>query len=65
MPGINGRQLAERVLELHPEAKVLLMSGYTTDVVARRGVLAGEWSLIEKPFPPTNLATAVRNRLDS
>ncbi len=64
MPDMNGRELAERILEIHPETKVLLMSGYTADVVARRGVLTGEWSLLEKPFTPSSLAASVRRVLD-
>ena len=43
MPGMNGRDLAKSVKEKYPEAKVIFMSGYTSDMVANQGVLqAGE-----------------------
>ena len=39
MPGMDGRQLADRVLEARPGLKVLFMSGYTDDVILHHGVL--------------------------
>jgi CheY-like chemotaxis protein len=40
MPGIGGKQLATRLLELRPGLQVLYMSGYTDDVINNRGVWA-------------------------
>ena len=37
MPEMNGREMAARLREIHPEIKVLFMSGYTVDVIAHRG----------------------------
>jgi CheY-like chemotaxis protein len=42
LPGMNGRELAERLRVLHPDIKVLYTSGYTEDVIAHRGG-AGLW----------------------
>jgi two-component system, cell cycle sensor histidine kinase and response regulator CckA len=39
MPGMNGKELSERLKELRPNLKVLFISGYTADVIANRGVL--------------------------
>ena len=39
MPGINGRELSEGLLRLHPEMKVLYTSGYTQNVIAHHGIL--------------------------
>ena len=39
MPGMNGRELSERLKLSRPELKVLFISGYTADVLAHRGVL--------------------------
>src|SRR5439155_12538393 len=39
MPGMNGRELAQRMLEIRPNVKVLYMSGYTENVIAHNGTL--------------------------
>ena len=45
MPEMNGRELAERLMVLKPDLKLLFMSGYTADVIAHRGVLDEKMSL--------------------
>jgi len=65
MPEVGGRLLAERLVALHPEAKVLYVSGYTDDAVVRHGILHDEVSLLQKPFSPRALAHKVRDVLDS
>ncbi|HEY8832942.1 MAG TPA: PAS domain S-box protein [Gemmatimonadaceae bacterium] len=64
MPGMNGRELVEKLLESRPELGSLLMSGYTDDDVLRRGVLQGETAFLQKPFTPNDLARKVRAVLD-
>jgi two-component system, cell cycle sensor histidine kinase and response regulator CckA len=59
MPGINGRQLAERLRELQPGLKVLFMSGYTDDAVIARGVIDHEMAFLQKPFGADQLAQTV------
>ena len=63
MPGINGRELARRVLELRPDTKVLFLSGYADDAVERHGVLAPGTAFMQKPFSPSALASRVREVL--
>ncbi|WP_438011513.1 ATP-binding protein [Sorangium sp. So ce321] len=63
MPGMNGRELAERALALHPRARVLYMSGYADDVFAGAEP-DGERALLQKPFTPDTLAQRVRDLLD-
>jgi len=65
MPQMNGRKLVERTLPLHPEMKVLYMSGYTDDVIADHGVLEEGVEFIEKPFSANVLLNKVREVLDS
>ena len=64
MPGISGRELAERLLLLHSEMKVLYMSGYSDDAIVRHGVLEGEINFIQKPFSLDGLAKKVREVLN-
>jgi PAS domain S-box-containing protein len=64
MPGMNGRQLAERLAPLHPEAAVIFASGYTDDVIAHHGVLDPGADLVEKPYTREVLLRRVRLSLD-
>jgi two-component system cell cycle sensor histidine kinase/response regulator CckA len=64
MPGLGGRELAQRVKALRPEIKVLYMSGYTDDTVVRHGVLTEEVAFLQKPFSLDTLARKVRAELD-
>ncbi|MDD3148118.1 MAG: PAS domain-containing protein, partial [Candidatus Riflebacteria bacterium] len=65
MPGMNGRELAEKVLASNPGLACLFMSGYTADVIADHGVLNAGVSFIQKPFSMNDLAEKVRKTLDS
>lgn len=63
MPAMNGRELAGRIREIHPEIKVLFMSGYTADVIGNRGEVEKDLAFIHKPFSIKELAAAVRKAL--
>ncbi len=60
LPGLNGRQVYERLLERFPELKVVYMSGYTENVVSHQGLLDPDVLLIQKPFKRKALATILR-----
>jgi two-component system cell cycle sensor histidine kinase/response regulator CckA len=64
MPGMNGRELVDRLIKSRPKIASLLMSGYTDDEVLRRGVLHGGTAFLQKPFTPDQLARKVRDVLD-
>jgi two-component system, cell cycle sensor histidine kinase and response regulator CckA len=64
MPGMSGRELAERAAALLPRARVLYMSGYTDDEILRRGLRDDSAELIEKPFTPQGLLGKVREVLN-
>lgn len=65
MPEMNGRELAKKLLSLHPRLKCLFMSGYTADIIARNGMLEGALHFIQKPFSKQTLAAKLREVLDS
>ncbi|MGM0452908.1 MAG: ATP-binding protein [Thermodesulfobacteriota bacterium] len=60
MPEMNGRQLKEEIEKIHPEIKTLYMSGYTDDVIARRGIINTGADLIQKPFSAGALTDKIR-----
>src|SRR6266571_2798224 len=64
MPGLNGRELASRLVDLRPDARVIFMSGYTDDAVTRHGVLEPGSAYVQKPFTPDAIARRVREVLD-
>jgi len=64
MPGLNGRELASRLADLRPDARVIFMSGYTDDAVTRHGVLEPGSAYVQKPFTPDAIARRVREVLD-
>ena len=65
MPGMNGRELAQHILEIRPNVKVLYMSGYTENVIGRNGTLDAGVRLLQKPFTLRDLKSKVREVLDS
>ena len=64
MPEMNGRELARHLASLRPEVRVLYMSGYADEAIARHGVLDPGTAFLQKPFTPDGLARKVREVLD-
>lgn len=64
MPGMNGRELAELLLEERPETKVIFISGYTDDAIDHHGVLVPGIVLINKPIKEIILINKIREVLD-
>jgi CheY-like chemotaxis protein len=64
MPGMSGRDLAERLIIDYPALEVLYLSGYTDEAIAHHGVVHAGINLLHKPFTPDALARRVREVLD-
>jgi two-component system cell cycle sensor histidine kinase/response regulator CckA len=65
MPGMSGRELAAQMAMVHPETKVLYVSGYTDDAVVRHGVLNAGLAFLQKPFSAESFLLKVRDALDT
>jgi two-component system, cell cycle sensor histidine kinase and response regulator CckA len=65
MPGMNGRELANEIKRIHPETRILFISGYTSNAIVHRGVLDEGVSLLPKPFTRSGLTQKVHEMLDS
>jgi PAS domain S-box-containing protein len=65
MPGLGGRQMAERLATRWPDVPVLFTSGYTGMDVIRRGLLEEGSDFIQKPLAPEVLVRKVRELVDA
>ncbi|HEY0782194.1 MAG TPA: response regulator, partial [Thermoanaerobaculia bacterium] len=65
MPGMRGPELVERLQTVLPNIRVLYMSGYTADVIARRSLLPPGANFLEKPFTRESLVGTVRSVLSA
>lgn len=63
MPDMNGRELAHRIEALCPCIKVLFMSGYTADIISKKGILEEGLHFIQKPFSRANLHNQIQQIL--
>ena len=65
MPGINGPELAQRLLAMRSDLLVLYMSGYTENALFRNGTLEQGTMLLQKPFSAQTLNHKVRELLEN
>jgi DNA-binding NtrC family response regulator len=65
MPEMGGRELVERLLSIHPEMRVLFMSGYSDESTLKIGETLSNISFLGKPFSYSELTSKVRHILDS
>jgi len=65
MPKKNGKETRAGIMELKPDIKTIFMSGYTSDIIARKGILDPGIHLLLKPLHPAALLEKIREVLDS
>jgi len=64
MPNKNGREVYEEAKKLMPSVKTVFLSGYTADIVHKRGILDAGQEFISKPIAPNDLLKKIRDVLD-
>ena len=64
MPGINGKELADRLAAVHTDTKAIFMSGCASEVVSDAGVLIPVDAFVAKPFTGERLLNKVRERIE-
>ncbi|MCX8157273.1 MAG: PAS domain-containing protein [Verrucomicrobiae bacterium] len=65
MPGMNGRELFDKIIPVRPGLRCLYMSGYTANVIAHHGILEPGMHFIEKPFTVKSLLSKLADVLDA
>ncbi len=63
LPEMNGRELARQMVALYPEIRLLFMSGYTANDIARQGGVSEQATFIQKPFSMQDIAGKVHETL--
>jgi PAS domain S-box-containing protein len=64
MPGMNGRELADKVRTIRPDLKIIYMSGYSQNAIVHGGRLDKGVELLEKPISQAALASRLRDVLE-
>ncbi|GAB4390733.1 MAG: hypothetical protein Kow0025_24760 [Thermodesulfovibrionales bacterium] len=64
MPNMDGMEVLEHIKDVRPEAKVIVITGYSTVETAVKAIKMGAFNYVEKPFTPDALVQAVREALD-
>jgi two-component system, cell cycle sensor histidine kinase and response regulator CckA len=65
MPQMSGPEVAEKILTVRPEIKVLYISGYPDHPIFEQGSVSRQTGFLPKPFSPHMLAQKVREALDT
>jgi two-component system cell cycle sensor histidine kinase/response regulator CckA len=65
LPELSGYDLAQRVLELRPQMKILFMTGYVEGEIVQRCISELRASFLDKPFQPATLLSRVQEAIAS
>jgi CheY-like chemotaxis protein len=65
MPKMSGKDVARSLQMVHPETRVLFMSGYTDEAIVHHGIIDSHIAFIQKPFSEPALMQKVRDVLDA
>jgi polar amino acid transport system substrate-binding protein len=63
MPNKNGKEAYQEILAIRPDAYVIFLSGYTSNIITKK-ILDEGWELLLKPVPPRELFRKIREVLE-
>lgn len=63
MPVMNGREMVDRISESRPDARVLYMSGYASDIIQEKGRVDTDMHFIQKPFDMVSLNQKIKEAM--
>ena len=63
MPKMNGREFANRLLEMRPNTKLLFVSGHADDVILQTGISRSGTPFLQKPYSLRQLSAKVHEML--
>jgi DNA-binding response OmpR family regulator len=64
LPGMNGKEVYEKLKSYKNSVKVLFSSGYTADILNRKGIVQESINFISKPLNPPVFLRRVRTLID-
>ena len=64
MPKKSGKEVREEIKKIAPDMRVLFTSGYTSDIISKKGILEEGVDFISKPLTPNDLLGRIRETLD-
>ncbi|HEX8949101.1 MAG TPA: ATP-binding protein [Dissulfurispiraceae bacterium] len=65
MPKKNGKEVYDELRKMSPGVKVLFTSGYTADIIHKKGILDEGLNFISKPVMPNELLRKIREVMDT
>jgi CheY-like chemotaxis protein len=64
MPNKNGKEAYNEIKKMSPDIKAIFISGYTANIIHKRGMLEQDLDFIMKPISPTDLVKKVREVIE-
>ena len=62
-PGMDGRETYEKILEMQPRQKAIIVSGFSQSVDVKAALKLGAGSFVSKPYTMERLGSTVHNEL--
>jgi DNA-binding NtrC family response regulator len=63
--GENGKDVSQKFISRYPESKVMFVSGYSNELISKRGIILEGLSYLSKPFDIDKLISLIDDLLNS